>query len=85
MTSSVKSYSKFMTLLCAILGVASVQVAIAQPGVQLKIQSVAAAYLPSGSPDYLMITGVNFGSVPGMVTLNGAGQTVKVWTPAGSW
>lgn len=30
-----------------------------------------------------MITGVNFGSAIGMVTLGGIDQTVKVWTPTG--
>lgn len=83
MTLTLKKSGKLATLLSLLLAAASVHTAKAQPAVQLKIQSVAVSYQSSGLPDYLMITGVNFGSAIGMVTLGGIDQTVKVWTPTG--
>jgi hypothetical protein len=60
---------------------APVTPASAEPAVQLDIQSVTVSYKPSGEPDTLLITGVNFGSLAGRVVLNGIDQTVTHWAP----
>jgi hypothetical protein len=53
----------------------------AQSTIQLDIRSVVVSYKTSGEPDTLLISGVNFGSLPGVVSLNGVDQAVTHWTP----
>lgn len=83
MMSTWQRSSTLVTLLCLFLAAASAQAANGQPPVQLKIQSVNVAYQSSGAPEYLMITGVNFGAAGGIVALNAIAQEIKVWTPTG--
>lgn len=83
MMSPCKRSGMFVALLCLCLQAAPAPAAKGGPPVQLKIQSVNVAYQSSGAPEYLMITGVNFGAAGGIVALNAIAQEVKTWTPTG--
>ena len=80
MTSTMNHARKLTTVLCFSLAAVFVPGAQAQSDVPLMIQNAAVVYLPSGAPDTMTITGINFGSVMGAVSLNGIAQTVSVWT-----
>jgi hypothetical protein len=81
MTSTKSLSRKFTTVLCFSLAAASVPAMKADSMVPVEIHNVTVTYLPSGSPDRMTITGINFGSVPGKVQLNDISQTVNLWAP----
>lgn len=74
--------SSAITTALGLLVSALVTPASAQSAVQLDIQNVVVSYTSAGDPDTMTVTGVNFGAVTGLVTLNGFDQTVTTWTPS---
>ena len=80
MTSSKNRSRKLRTLLCLSMA-ALAPTAKAESPLPVQIQNVAVTYLPSGSPDRMTITGINFSPVHGTVKLNAIAQTVNLWTP----
>jgi hypothetical protein len=81
MTSIMNQPRKLAPVLCFSLAALFVPGAEAQSTVPLVIQKVTVSY-PSGVPDTMTITGINFGSTVGEVNLNAIPQTVTLWTPS---
>lgn len=68
------------TVVLGAFATAQEPVAHAQRHGPLRIQKVEFNYLPSGAPDGMIISGVNFGPDMGTVALSGFPQAVQWWT-----